>query len=106
MKCIISESKFEKIMDNFVLSQMGEYDPLNIGTELGRFIKNGKVVAYIENYGKEGNVMVIDSDLRDILYTSLTSMFFDETDEFTDEFLSIIGRITSEYISALFIMDL
>lgn len=103
MKYIISEQNFEKLLQKFIKSQLGEYFDQDNGNVLGVFIKNDRKTIVIEKIKfVRGAVLTIDTNV----FYMINSMFgggtsYHNDDESNDSMRKMVVDGIIDYIRSI-----
>lgn len=99
MKYVISEDRFIKIIEEFILSQLGNYNPNN-SPIIGDFYLNGRLTARLYRHNRK---IFVDMD-REVYYT-IMNMFSIDMGELDNILGGIFSDITQNNISMIYLVN-
>lgn len=99
MKYVISEDRLVKIIEEFILSQLGNYNPNN-SPIIGDFYLNGRLTARV--YRKNRKIFV---DMDKDVYNTIMNMFSIHTVELDDILGGVFSDITQNNISMIYLVN-
>jgi hypothetical protein len=99
MKYVISEDRFIKIIEEFILSQLGNYNPNN-SPIIGDFYLNGRLTARVYRHNRK---VFVDIDKN--VFNTIKNMFSINTFELDNILSGVFSDITQNNISMIYLVN-
>jgi hypothetical protein len=98
MKYVISEDKLNKIIEKFILSQLGDYKPNN-SPIIGDFYLNGRLTARVYRQNRK-----VFADIDGDIYKTIMNMFSINAVELENILGGVFSDITQNNISEIYVL--